>query len=185
MTIDGLTVRNGGNTSFGGGILNAGVLTVTNSMITGNIADSRGGGLANFDVATVRNSTISGNSVTGPPTGTGWGGGITNAPLGNLVLTNTKVSGNMAVQGAGVENDNDLTLAGTSAITGNSASTSGGGIYIVTGYNTDPAVYAADGTSAHTDPVSGAVLPAWTGSVSGNTPDQCNPPLTISGAACS
>ena len=88
-------------------------------------------------------------------------------------------------------------LSGSSKITSNSAGDQGGGIW-ASGRTPDPsspgdflphspdgAVQAADGTSAFTDPVSGATLPAWTGSISRNTPDQCFPQLTIGGAVCS
>jgi hypothetical protein len=94
VTIDGLTVMNGHvvGPSFGGGIFNAGTLTVTNSTISGNSATA-GGGIVNdgeFGSATltITNSTISGNSATGA--GNVDGGGILNdGVLGSATLTIT------------------------------------------------------------------------------------------------
>jgi hypothetical protein len=65
-TLENLTIRNGAAPPFpynsGGGIHNAGTLTVRNSTLTGNTGN-RGGGIYNQSGAlTVRYSTVTGNS---------------------------------------------------------------------------------------------------------------------------
>lgn len=81
--------------TLGGGIANAGTLTLTNSTISGNSAANFGGGINNLGTLTVSNSTISGNS-------SGRGGGIENGGL--LTLTNSTISGNSADFGGGIDN---------------------------------------------------------------------------------
>jgi len=89
LNLNAVTIVNGNSPgSFGGGIRNEGVLTVTNSTFSGNSA-MWGGGIANQgDTLTVTNSTFSGNSAT-------WGGGIYNQ-VGTLKVTNSTLSGNLA-----------------------------------------------------------------------------------------
>ncbi len=59
-TITGITIRNGNANNSVGGIVNRGILTVSNSTISGN----RGGigGIANQGTLTISNSIISGNT---------------------------------------------------------------------------------------------------------------------------
>ena len=114
LTISGLTITNGNVTdSFGGGILNTGTLTVTNSTLSGNSATGVGGGLTDFGggifntgTLTVTNSTLSGNSATGVGVVSGSGGGIFN-DLGTVTVTNSTMSGNSAsFAGGGIYNWN-------------------------------------------------------------------------------
>ena len=60
----------------GGGIFNAGTLTLTNSTVSGNNADENGGGIFNDNGGTpmLTNSTVSGNNAAVD------GGGIFNVP---------------------------------------------------------------------------------------------------------
>ena len=110
VTISGLTITGGRGGTFvfgtftatlGGGIANAGTLTVTNSTISGNSVSDYGGGINNLGTLTVTNSTISGNSA-------GAGGGIENG--GTLTVTNSTFSGNSADGGGGVQNGDTLTV---------------------------------------------------------------------------
>ena len=87
VAISGLTIEKGAASGGGGGISNAGMLTVTNSIITGNTTDVFGGGISNLGMLTLTNSTVSGNTASCCN-----GGGIHNG--GNLTLTNSTVSGN-------------------------------------------------------------------------------------------
>ena len=128
VRISGLTIANG-NTADGaaggsnpgvngGGIINTGTLTITNSFITGNLTGSGGsndggtggpggdgGGIYNSGTLTVTNSTISGNSAgpggNGGATATGGtggrGGGIANT--GTLSVVNSTLNGNQAGNG--------------------------------------------------------------------------------------
>jgi len=93
LTLNKLTVANGnaatpGSPGIGGGILNAGTLTVSNSTLSGNSA-GLGGGIYNqpSGTLTVSNSTLSGNSAN-------FVGGIYNQ--GTLTVNNSTISSNTA-----------------------------------------------------------------------------------------
>ena len=90
----------------GGGIYNAGMLTLENTTLSGNSTGGIGSGGGIFNdyggTATLRNSTLSDNSA-------GRGGGIYNE--GTATLTNTTLSGNSA--GNGGRNYNDATGVAT------------------------------------------------------------------------
>lgn len=104
----------------GGGIMNfhTGILTVEDSSISNNSADS-GGGIFNFNTADIINSTIAGNSVTTN------GGGI--STWFSLTLTNSTVVDNHAETGGGVFNLGTLTT--TNVTLSENAATTGGGVY--------------------------------------------------------
>ncbi|MBA3711435.1 MAG: tandem-95 repeat protein [Pyrinomonadaceae bacterium] len=122
--INNLTISNGNATSdYGGGIRNAGTLSVTNSTFSGNSAVFYGGGIHNDGILTVTNSTFSGNSAAQ------YGGGIMN--FTSMTVTNSTFSGNSAGlgYGAGIFNNNSATLS-NSTISGNNGSGGcGNGIY--------------------------------------------------------
>jgi hypothetical protein len=123
VTIQALTLRHGtlqtipdsGLLNAGGGLLNEGTLTLTNSTVTGN-RSFEGGGLSNVGTLTLTNSTVSGNS-------SGYGGGIDNS--GTLTLTNSTVSRNSSSYGGGLWNEGMLTLT-NSTVSGNSSGYGGG-----------------------------------------------------------
>ena len=104
-TISSVTIRHGNETAdasgscckWGGGIINSGTLSLTDSTVTENNA-VYGGGLRNDGKLTLINSTISANAASAE------GGGIYNSPDGNLVLTNNTISGNNADDGGGIFN---------------------------------------------------------------------------------
>ena len=100
----------------GGGVFNNGTLTLTNSTVSGNSAGQYGGGGGVFSngTLTLTNSTVSGNSAGQY----GRGGGVSN--YGVLILTNGTVSGNSASGSGGVRNNGTLTLT-NSTVSGNSA----------------------------------------------------------------
>ena len=79
----------------GGGIFNAGTLTVTDSTISGNSAEDAGG-VYNTGTLTVTNSTLSGNSASR------FGGGILNFHAGTLTVANSTLGGNTASSGGGI-----------------------------------------------------------------------------------
>ena len=147
IAISGLTIANGSVTNAnGGGILNTGVLTITNSTISGNQADN-GGGIFSTGIVTIANSTFSGNSTR---TNDGFGGGIysgldiltiigsnisgNTAGYGGGVygtmarITNSTISGNTAKDGGGWYLDRGALIISNSTIAGNSASRDGGGL---------------------------------------------------------
>jgi predicted outer membrane repeat protein len=207
-----VTANTAGATQLGGGIEAdlGSSLTLIDTTVSDNSAGSSGGIDMFRAKASLTNSTVSGNHATRTPSttpdGCGFGGppavvyacagGIWNYQ-GTLALTNSTVSGNSAAyRGGGVTSyvrffaDNTprsgLTiLSGSTSISSNTAGDSGGGIYVNNTISTAGfGVHAADGTATYKDPISGATLPAWTGAVSGNTPDQCSPDLTIGGTSC-
>jgi CSLREA domain-containing protein len=129
VTLENITIS-GGLGSLGGGIYNAGVLTVTGSTISGNEVTgfSRGGGIYNADTGTLRvtRSTISRNVAS---SNGGTGGGIYN--LGMLTVTSSTISENGATDGGsggGIYNAGGTVTVINSTISGNSATAVGGGI---------------------------------------------------------
>jgi hypothetical protein len=157
ITIESFTIENGYTIYSGGGITmgNDSTLTINNSIITNNHANSYGGGLYSAGTLTVTNSTFSNNnSNTGagiyhvPPgnpldspasitTSTfannhaiDQGGGLDN--VGMMTITNSTFSGNYSSanfgQGGGIYNSGTLTIA-NSTFSGNSAPYKGGGIH--------------------------------------------------------
>lgn len=110
---------------YGGGIYNwAGAnLTLTNSTFSANSATNNGGAIASESTVTIVNSTFSGNSANGD------GGGITIVSPGILNIRNSTFSGNSAASGTthggGIINSGTLNYANT--IVANS--TSGGDCY--------------------------------------------------------
>ena len=129
LTLEGVTVTGGaaGQYANGGGILNSGTVTVSDSDITGNSAFA-GGGIENVGQLTIGDSIISDNTSGSA------GGGIYNTIQGNLEGTLTildcTISGNVATGfGGGIANSGTVTV-GDSTISGNQAAfTGGGGLY--------------------------------------------------------
>lgn len=125
VVLSGLTVTGGEVTADnGGGIANAGNLTLADSTLSDNQATGDDGGLAgggfggavyNTGVLTVTNSTLSSNQAAGGAGadgsstgaggggggGAGLGGGIFNTSSGTVTITNTTISTNVALGGAG------------------------------------------------------------------------------------
>ena len=126
VTLRGLTISGGNATgNGGGGILNSGSLTITNSTLSGNSA-LNGGGIYNGGNLTITNSTLSGNTATGS------GGGIySNTDLsGNTTtLTNSTFTENKSSAGGAIYNFDGRTVLDHCSITGNTAqAASGGGV---------------------------------------------------------
>ncbi len=100
--LNDLTISNGRSDvlkqNSGGGITNEGMLTVTNSTISGNQSFYNGGGIFSLGPLTIVNSTISGNRSLYNS-----GGAITNE--GPLTIVNSTISGNSAPSGGGIYND--------------------------------------------------------------------------------
>ncbi|MBV9707476.1 MAG: helix-turn-helix domain-containing protein [Chloroflexi bacterium] len=110
-------------------ITNAGTLSLTNCIISGNSTTDFGGGISNFGILSLTNSTVSDNTASGN------GGGIyTNT--GALSLINSTVMGNMASnhsnthsQGGGIYSLTTKVTLINSTIEGNSSTDDGGGIF--------------------------------------------------------
>jgi hypothetical protein len=117
--LSGFTIANGlvlGDVGFGGGILNEGTLTLTNSTVSSNIA-ATGGGIFNRGTLTVTTATVSVNGATGSGNSGATGGGIFN--WGTMTLTNSTVWGNNGTFGGGIYNFEALTVT-NSTVRGNS-----------------------------------------------------------------
>jgi hypothetical protein len=108
----------------GGGLENTGMLTVSNSNLSGNTASGTtnfdGGGIDNTGTLTISNSTLSGNTalVNLGSSFTGSGGGINNT--GTLTISNSTLSGNTAFAGGALANSGMLTVS-NSTLSGNTA----------------------------------------------------------------
>ncbi len=126
VSLNGLTVA-GGSASNGGGIriIDYASVSLSNSTVSGNTANTNGGGILALSSALVSlsNSTVSGNIATN-----GNGGGI--ALYGASVsLDNSTVSGNSADIGGGISAKSSSSVSlSNSTVSGNSA-VNGGGIY--------------------------------------------------------
>ena len=110
LTVEGVTLRNGLATdsptrNSGGGIFNAGTLTLQDAGIVQSSAGAEGSGLDNQGTATIRDSLISENEGGG-----GNGVGIFN--VGTLNLSDTTISDNFGGNGAGIFNRGDVTVEG-------------------------------------------------------------------------
>jgi CSLREA domain-containing protein len=162
VTMSGLTIRNGttdeGGGIFvdvgssvtlqdvavldneaegGGGISNAGTMTIERSTVAGNEGSDGTGGIGNHlqGVLTVVDSAIVGNRVPGA----GAGGGIRNSGAGRVTLTNVTVSGNDALgSGGGINTStdpagflhlNNVTITGNRAGNTSTGDNAGGGIH--------------------------------------------------------
>ena len=201
-----------GSGSFGGGIEANGNLLLIHSAVTGNTAGSSGGIDMNLTTVSLVSSSVTDNTATHvfgsagdgcgfgdpPPARFACGGGIWNFN-GTLVLTDSTVSHNTALyRGGGLRTSSTISpdghvvsgitvLAGSTRIDHNTASNEGGGggIFVRLPQATASLTFqVADGTPSYTDPLTGSTLPAWTGSVSDNTPDQCSPVLTLGAHTC-
>jgi predicted outer membrane repeat protein len=95
LNLNAMTVANGAAGSFdvGGGVLNLGVLNVTNSTFYGNSAGV-GGGIYNHGAMTLSNSLLFGNSANN-----GGGGGIRSN--GTLTVSGSTLAANRADHGLG------------------------------------------------------------------------------------
>jgi len=119
----GLFINTGGRISFtnsalianlaaqdGGGIYNSGVISVSNTTVSGNSATGgRGGGIANFDLVNLVNATVSDNSSSN-------GAGLYNDNLVNTQNSLIALNVGNNCQGALFSQGNNLEDGGTCAV---------------------------------------------------------------------
>ena len=119
-----LTITGGNASSGGGGIYNDGVLTVSDSTITGNTTSSGGGGgILNLASLTLKNSSIANNTVASI------GAGLYNPAGATATLVNSTFSGNTAPgSGGGIYNNGGTLVITGSTVSGNSCTLNGGGV---------------------------------------------------------
>src|SRR5262249_19287636 len=103
--------------AYAGGIFTEGLLTITNSTISGNVSKSFAGGIMNRGGAVMRltNSTLSGNSAVE-------GGSIYNDINGFIYLTNCTITNGSAQGTAGVVTASETVEVRNTIIAGNNGS---------------------------------------------------------------
>jgi predicted outer membrane repeat protein len=137
--LSGLTITGGNAAKFGGGILNAGTLTLTAVAVSGNTAfqvsatdfEFGGGGISNTGTLTIFHSQISNNTLVGtdPPTAstnaiTSGGGGINNdGPSAVLAVYNSTLSSNTADDAGGLRNSDGAVLTFVGNVVANNTAT--------------------------------------------------------------
>jgi CSLREA domain-containing protein len=140
------------NVNFGGGIYNdGGTLNIEASTFSGNYAGHRGGGIANENggALSVMNSTFSSNistwgagvnlasssatanisnsTFTGN-TANNRGGGV-NVYLGAITITNSTISANTGLYGAGISNNDRMTIIGSTIVSNTTSTDLNGSVY--------------------------------------------------------
>jgi CSLREA domain-containing protein len=132
-SISGVTIQHGLSSNIGGGMINYGILTLTNCSVANNTAsgvNDWGGGIYNAGTLTLINSTVADN-LTGAHNA--YGGAIYNQ--GPMTITNSTISGNKTFAGVGSNGFGGgiFTVGAAITITGSTISAntgaSGGGIY--------------------------------------------------------
>lgn len=131
LTINNSIITNN-SAANGGGLNNSassnipGNLTLNNCIVSSNTATGSGGGMQNFSTSTVtiNNSTFMGNISNGS---TGGGGGQFN---GAVRITNSTFANNTAPAAGGLQLNGSLgTILTNVTVSGNTATTNGGGIH--------------------------------------------------------
>ena len=134
VMLDDSFVSNSDAVYQGGGIYNAGTMTLNRSSVTtsstGGSSFSFGGGILNTGILTLSNSSITWNHSFGPRA---YGGGIYNAGgtmnIGVVVLDNSTFIGNISDNDCGGISNNGISLQiNGSLFSGNTAVGNGGGI---------------------------------------------------------
>jgi hypothetical protein len=194
VSISGITISNGNtqDSPGGGGILSAGVLTLTDCTISDNFTGSDfggilgGGGVMNdHGTMTITGCTIRNNSASQYGlTVTAEGGGILN-DSGSLIITNSTISGNTcsafspeplfggSAYGGGISNGGNLQIT-SSTIAHNSASGDGafgGGIYGTRPTRTDSSIIALNSASTGPDFTGAGGLQSTGYNIVGNNAD--------------
>ena len=122
----------GGWGGAGGALVNeGGTVTLTDVMITDNVADDRGGGVCNRENGTMTMTDVTIiNNHSNDQSGAKGGGGFFNETNATATLTNVIITGNEATVcgGGGICNFGTLTL-NSCTIQNNAANTHGGGIW--------------------------------------------------------
>ena len=123
-----LLITGGNVTGSGGGVLNAGTLTITNCVIEGNNANGAsgiGGGIRSTNTLTIMNSTISGNaSIAGTSGGLSFAGA-------ELIIGYSTIAGNSSFGNGGGMNISATVAVNirNSTISNNTAGASSGGFF--------------------------------------------------------
>ncbi|MEX0643070.1 MAG: Ig-like domain-containing protein, partial [Pirellulales bacterium] len=135
-TLIGLTLTGGDADGFGGAIASVESLTLRNSVITGNAADTAGGiGLYQYSTGAPLTHEITGSTISGNSATSSGGGGIFMV-RGTTTINNSTISGNSAsadptfAYAGGIGLRSATCTITNSTISGNTTSGSGGGLYM-------------------------------------------------------
>ena len=132
----------------GAGVYNSGVLSITNSTVSGNSSAGYGGGILNDNRMTITNCTISSNT-TSNGFYNGGGGGINNLGGAALTITNSTIAGNSSYSPGGgyYSGDSSELVVRNTIIASNTSNSAQGkdvaGVLISQGFN-----LIGDGTGA-------------------------------------
>ena len=155
VTINGMTIANGNGTN-GGGISNAGTLTVDNVAISDNLAQSSGGAISSSGTLTLNGVSLSGNGSNS------FGGAINLVGSSTLAVSYSTFSGNRSSLGGAIYGGSGSSTVIESTFSGNTAVDNGGAIYVgnglltltnstLSGNSTDSqggAIYIGSGTTS-------------------------------------
>lgn len=193
LTLTSSTVSGNSANGLGGsgGIANQGTATLDGVRVASNRAADHGGGIANAGQMTLRNSAVDENVVTGTSAAND-GGGVTN--YGVLTVTGTRITGNVAGHdGGGLANEFGATATVSgSTIGANRAGNSGGGVANESTFDfVAPVVTLTNSTVVGNSAGSaggGIFNPDGTVTLNGtpvvsNTPNNCSPPGSVPGCA--
>lgn len=126
LNINGGTISGNTATSLGGGVYSANKFTMTDGTISDNTAASGGGLAITSNLIYITGGTIAGNTATSNA------GGLLVKGCG-VDYKNGSITGNNADCGGGVGVDSGTFYLGSGSISGNKATTRGGGLYIFGG----------------------------------------------------
>ena len=128
-TAQDVSATNGGH---GGGILvfgNEASVSLTDSLVSDNMAARDGGQINNQGIMLLTNTTVEGAVTEGMPvTAAVRGGGIFNASGANLTMTGGSITGGLATQGGGLFSQGRTQISGAT-IQSNIATLDGGGLW--------------------------------------------------------
>lgn len=144
VSFTGVSIRNGGRRGDGGGIRNAGLLTLNGCTVEGNVSetsgtDGDGGGIYSSGVLSITDSVIRSNIADN----NGSGGGI--AAYGATTIRGSTISGNSALYGGGIHiaPASAFVYFVNSTLSGNSAQRDGGGVHAFGSASTVVALYSS------------------------------------------
>ncbi|MEA2735579.1 MAG: hypothetical protein QOE14_2030, partial [Humisphaera sp.] len=131
VAIESLSIMNGGNVGDGGGINNAGNLTLSLVDITGNQANSSGGGIYNYNAGSIamNSCTVAGNVVLSFVGKTATGGGLASASTGGTIaitdstFADNAVAYDYSIAPGGLGTQTHLVRGGGLAFTGDATIT--------------------------------------------------------------
>ncbi len=104
LTLESCAVTDSQATGFiggGGGIDNSGTLTLESTTVAGNLSTYSGGGIYNSGTLTLDQSNVSSNEVNGTLVGVGLGGGIEDADFSTLTISDSTISDNLVTTTTG------------------------------------------------------------------------------------